>query len=261
MPAHNLKAGDFTGLASDYSLHRPDYCQSVLSSLLGMFDKPIGDIDFVDVGAGTGIWTRMVNSGGVRSSVAIEPNDDMRKHGISDSSETSIKWLDGNAEKTGLSDGSCDWLTMASSFHWADFDAATREFHRVLRTGGRFTALWNPRLLEVNPLLVEIEEHLDTLRTDIKRVSSGRSGITDTLTEQLWASPYFEDVVYLEGRHVIEMSKERYLGAWRSVNDLRVQLGPEKFDVFLEFVEKRLIGLDVIEATYLTRAWSARKKD
>jgi hypothetical protein len=57
------------------------------------------------------------------------------------------------------------------------------------------------------------------------------------------------------------MSKERYLGAWRSVNDLRVQLGPEKFDVFLEFVEKRLIGLDVIEATYLTRAWSARKKD
>ena len=261
MPANNLKAGDFTGLASDYSLHRPNYCPSVLSSLLGMFDKPIGDIDFVDVGAGTGIWTRMVNSGGVRSSVTIEPNDDMRKHGISDSSETSIKWLDGNAEKTGLPDESCDWLTMASSFHWADFDAATREFHRVLRTGGRFTALWNPRLLEVNPLLVEIEEHLNTLRTDIKRVSSGRSGITDTLTDKLWASPYFEDVVYLEGRHVIEMSSERYLGAWRSVNDLRVQLGPEKFDAFLEYVERRLDGLNVIEATYLTRAWSARRKD
>jgi len=261
MPVHNLKAGDFTGLASDYSLHRPDYCPSVLSSLLGMFDKPIGDIDFVDVGAGTGIWTRMVNSGGVRSSVAIEPNDDMRKHGILDCSETSIRWLDGNAERTGLPDESCDWLTMASSFHWADFDAATREFHRVLRTEGRFAALWNPRLLEVNPLLVEIEEHLNTLRTDIKRISSGRSGITDTLTEQLWASPYFEDVVYLEGRHVIEMSKERYLGAWHSVNDLRVQLGPEKFDDFLEFIEKRITGLDVIEATYLTRVWSARKKD
>ena len=261
MSENNLKAGDFSGLASDYSLHRPDYSPSVLSSLLGMFDKPIGDIDFVDVGAGTGIWTRMVNSRGVRSSVAVEPNDDMRKHGILDSSETSIKWLAGNAEKTGLSGESCDWLTMASSFHWADFDAATREFHSVLCTGGRFTALWNPRLIEVNLLLVEIEEHLNTLRTDIKRVSSGRSGITDTLTEKLWDSPYFEDVVYLEGRHVIEMSKERYLGAWRSVNDLRVQLGSEKFDIFLEFVENRLKGLDVIEATYLTRAWSARKKD
>jgi hypothetical protein len=109
-------------------------------------------------------------------------------------------------------------------------------------------------------LLVEIEARLDTLRPNIKRVSSGRSGITETLTEQLWASPYFDDVVYLEGRHIISMTPERYLGAWRSVNDLRVQLGPEKFDSFLEFVEKRIAGLKVIEATYLTRAWSARAK-
>ena len=148
---------------------------------------------------------------------------------------------------------------MASSFHWANFDAATREFHRVLRPSGRFTALWNPRLIEVNPLLVEIEAYLDTLRPNIKRISSGRSGITETLTEQLWASPYFDDVVYLEGRHVIEMTPNRYLGAWRSVNDLRVQLGPEKFNDFLSFVERQVAGLDLIKATYLTRAWSARR--
>ena len=67
-------------------------------------------------------------------------------------------------------------------------------------------------------------------------------------------------MVYLEGRHVIKMSPERYLGAWRSVNDLRVQLGREKFDSFLAFVEQRIEDLDVIEATYLTRAWSARRK-
>jgi hypothetical protein len=138
---------------------------------------------------------------------------------------------------------------------------ATREFHRVLRPRGRFTALWNPRLIEINPLLVEIEAHLATLRPNIKRVSSGRSGITESLTEQLWSSRHFEDVVYLEGRHVISMTPERYLGAWRSVNDLRVQLGAESFDAFLEFVERRTSGLKQIEATYLTRAWSARRKD
>jgi ubiquinone/menaquinone biosynthesis C-methylase UbiE len=261
MLTNKLKAGDFTGLASDYSINRPGYCASVLSSLFGLVNKPVKDIDFVDVGAGTGIWTRMVNSKGVRSSVAVEPNDDMRKQGIADSSGTSIKWLDGNAEGTGLSDGVCDWLTMASSFHWTDFDAAICEFHRVLRTEGLFTALWNPRLIEVNPLLVEIEEHLNTLRSDIERVSSGRSGITNTLTERLWDSSYFEDVIYIEGRHIIEMSTDRYLGAWRSVNDLRVQLGTEKFGSFLEFIRQRLKGLRVIEATYLTRGWSARKKD
>lgn len=256
-----FKAGDFTGLAKDYSQHRPDYCPSVLNALIGLVGKPASEIDFVDVGAGTGIWTRMVYDAGVRSTTAVEPNEDMRINGIDASKQTSVRWLAGNAEEIGLPSGSADWLSMASSFHWANFDAATQEFHRVLRPGGRFTALWNPRLIEVNPLLVEIEAHLDTLRPNIKRVSSGLSGITKTLTEQLLASPYFADVVYLEGRHIIQMTPERYLGAWRSVNDLRVQLGPEKFDTFLNFVELRIAGLKVIEATYLTRAWSACRKD
>ena len=254
-----FKAGDFTSLAKDYSQHRPDYCPSVLKALLGVVDKATAEIDFVDVGAGTGIWSRMVYEAGVKSVTAIEPNDDMRSNGMTDSQRISIRWLSGNAEQTGLADGSADWVTMASSFHWVNFDLATKEFHRILRPGGRFTALWNPRLIEVNPLLVEIEAHLDTLRPNIKRVSSGRSGITETLTEQLWASPCFQDLVYLEGRHVIEMTPERYLGACRSVNDLRVQLGAEKFDAFLDFVQKRVAGLNNIEATYLTRAWSARR--
>jgi ubiquinone/menaquinone biosynthesis C-methylase UbiE len=255
-----LKPGDFTGLATDYSQHRPDYCPSVLRALLGLLGKPTSEVDFVDVGAGTGIWTRMVHDAEVRSVTAVEPNEDMRNNGIADSQRTDVCWLAGSAEATGLPSSSADWLSMASSFHWTNFDTATQEFHRVLRAGGHFTALWNPRLIEVNPLLVEIEAHLDTLRPNIKRVSSGRSGITETLTERLWASPCFEDVVYLEGRHIIEMTPERYLGAWRSVNDLRVQLGPEKFDAFLDFVEKRIASQKVIEATYLTRAWSARRK-
>jgi hypothetical protein len=57
------------------------------------------------------------------------------------------------------------------------------------------------------------------------------------------------------------MTPERYLGAWRSVNDLRVQLGEQPFNAFLDFVERRISGRNSIEATYLTRAWSALRKD
>ena len=39
----------------------------------------------------------------------------------------------------------------------AFFDKATSEFSRVLKPDGCFVALWNPRLIEANPLLVEIE--------------------------------------------------------------------------------------------------------
>lgn len=256
-------AGDFTGLAADYARYRPDYCPSVLKALLGLLPAAPASVDFVDVGAGTGIWTRMVRDAGVASVTAVEPNDDMRATAIDLDQQhhpRPIRWLAGSAEQTGLADQCCDWVSMASSFHWADFERATAEFQRILRPGGRFTALWNPRLLEVNPLLVEIEAHLNTLKPDVKRVSSGRSGITEQLTELLWDSPLFEDVVYLEGRHVIAMSPERYLGAWRSVNDLQAQLGPQRFQQFLDFVEQRIAGLAVIEATYLTRAWSARRK-
>ena len=112
-----IGSGDFTGLAKNYSQNRPDYCPSVLKGLLGLLEKPIVEIDFVDVGAGTGIWTRMVHDAGVRSLIAVEPNEDMRTRGIGDCCDTSIVWSAGSAEATALPGGSADWLSMASSFH------------------------------------------------------------------------------------------------------------------------------------------------
>jgi SAM-dependent methyltransferase len=253
-----LKSGDYTELASEYSRHRPDYSPSVLDALLGLLNKPVVDVDFVDVGAGTGIWTRMVYLRGVKSVTAVEPNDEMRVAGMADSANTTIRWLAGRAEQTGAPDRTSDWLTMASSFHWTNFAAATREFHRLLRPRGQFTALWNSRLIEANPLLVEIEAHLSAMRPNIKRASTD---MKETLCEQLWSSPWFEDVVYIEGQHDIIMTPERYLGVWRSVNELRVQLGEKQFDAFLQFVGQRVSGQRSIKATYTTRAWSARRKD
>lgn len=255
------RPGDFTGLAEDYSRHRPDYSPSVLSGLVGLLERPFGELDVADLGAGTGIWTRMVAGRGPRSLVAVEPNADMRAAGEAASAGLPIRWLEGRGEATPLPDGSVDWATMASSFHWVDFDAGLREFHRLLRPGGRFTALWNPRRTEADPLLAEIEAMQTRLAPDIKRVSSGRSGLTETLADTLEASAYFQDVIYLEGRHTIVMTPQRYLGAWRSVNDVRVQMGPERFGTFLRQVEERLQGVAEVEARYLTRAWSARRKD
>jgi SAM-dependent methyltransferase len=148
---------------------------------------------------------------------------------------------------------------MASSFHWADFDQACEEFHRILRPGGVFAALWNPRLIEANPLLVEIEAHITRLKPDLRRVSSGRSGITERLTDLLSAKPQFAAVLYLEGRHSQLQTPEQYIGAWRSVNDIQVQMGAELFQQFLAFVEKQIAGMTAIETTYVTRAWVARR--
>ncbi|HEV2675059.1 MAG TPA: methyltransferase domain-containing protein [Aliidongia sp.] len=251
--------GDFTGLAGDYSRYRPGYAPSVLTSILALVKPPVAEADIADVGAGTGIWTRMLAEREPRSVVAVEPNDDMREQGILASKGTSISWRKGNGEATGLPDASVDLVSMASSFHWVDYDKGCAEFQRILRPGGRFVAVWNPRLIEVNPLLVEIEAEIGRLKPDIKRVSSGRSGLTDRLNDKLWATPGFDDVVYLEGRHVSHQTPEQYIGAWRSVNDLQVQLGTDLFAAFIRYIEGKTAGLATIETTYLTRAWTARR--
>lgn len=255
-----MKHGDFTGLAKDYAKYRPGYAPQVASAILGYLGRPPTAVDAADIGAGTGIWTRILATRGLRSVVAVEPNDDMRTQGLDASGGTGITWRAGSAEATGLADGSVDLITMASSFHWADFDRACDEFHRILRPRGVFVALWNPRLVEANPLLVEIESQITKLKPDIRRVSSGRSGLTDRLTDLLSAKPQFTDVLYLEGRHTNRQTPEQYLGAWRSVNDLQVQLGPELFRTFLDYVSERTAGLTAIDTTYLTRAWAARRR-
>jgi SAM-dependent methyltransferase len=254
-----MKHGDFTGLAGDYAKFRPGYAPQVATAILSYVGREEASIDAADVGAGTGIWTRMLAARGLHSVVAVEPNDDMRAQGIETSRGSEIVWHKGSAEATGLPDRSADLVSMASSLHWADFDQACIEFHRILRPGGVFVALWNPRLIEANPLLVEIEAQIARLKPDIRRVSSGRSGITERLTDMLSARPQFTDVLYLEGRHSLRQTPSEYLGAWRSVNDLQVQLGRELFRKFLDLTEQRIAGLAEIETTYLTRAWVARR--
>tara|TARA_A100001037_G_C15144143_1_gene635400 strand:+ start:1231 stop:1518 length:288 start_codon:yes stop_codon:yes gene_type:complete len=87
----------------------------------------------------------------------------MRSEGLAANEGLGIRWLKGSAEDTGLPTSAFDICLMASSFHWAEFDVAMDEFARILRPGGLFVAFWNPRNIEANPLLVEIE-----LRTSVE---------------------------------------------------------------------------------------------
>ena len=131
-----LKHGDYTGLAENYAKFRPGYAPQLVTAILGFVGRDAANIDGADIGAGTGIWTRMLAARSLRSIIAIEPNDEMRERGLETSRGTPIVWRKGSAEATGLPDASVDLVSMASSFHWADFDKACDEFHRILRRGG-----------------------------------------------------------------------------------------------------------------------------
>ena len=99
-----IKSGDFSLLSENYSKFRPDYSEKILNKLLELTNKRLDEIKFADVGAGTGIWTRMVFNKGVKNSIAIEPNENMRQQGEIDSKNTEIIWKKGRAENIPIKD-------------------------------------------------------------------------------------------------------------------------------------------------------------
>lgn len=251
-----MKHGDFTDLAK-YYVDRPGYSVTLLKYIKANIQSELGrELVVADVGAGTGKLTENLEQIGMRG-FAVEPNDAMRAEGEKlFAGRDTFVWRAGAAEETGLPDNSVDWVLMGSSFHWADAPRAREEFRRVLKPGGYFTAIWNPRDIGRSPLHMEIEEMIHGEIPGMKRVSSGGTVTTETMLEKL--GDVFQDLTFMECMHEEVMSKERYINIWRSVNDIQVQAGEEGFKRILNNIENILEEYTEVAVPYKSRAWTAR---
>lgn len=253
-----MELGDFTKLAKDY-VNRVGYSETALRVLKDHIEARNGPIKAAaDVGAGTGKLTQDLENLGLRG-FAVEPNDAMRAEGVKlFNGRDTFRWSKGTAEVTALEDNSVDWVLMGSSFHWADAPVALAEFHRILRPGGFFTAIWNPRNIESSPLHMGIEEKIKAMVPGMKRVSSGSRANMQDMEKKLLSTPYFEDLFLIEAPHNAVMSKERYMGAWRSVNDIHAQAGDALFEEILKMIAGEIGHLDEVTVPYLSRAFTVR---
>ncbi|MBK9542307.1 MAG: class I SAM-dependent methyltransferase [Bacteroidetes bacterium] len=251
-----MKQGDFTKLAESY-IHRTGYSEVILRYIAEHALESFDSLKIADVGAGTGKLTENLASLGYPIT-AVEPNDAMREEGKRYTSGKNVNWQKGSGEETGLETNSVNWLLMGSSFHWVDFRKGLEEFQRVLMPGGFFTAIWNPRNLEVSELHTSIENQIRQFVPSLKRVSSGSGEFTKTLSRALASSGLFTDVVYMEQEYDVIMSVERYMGAWHSTNDIQAQAGPETWAKIIRMIENEISGMKEIVVPYKTRAWTAK---
>ena len=252
-----MKQGDFSNLAKEYK-NRTGYSFEILKMIHAYIEKQIKITKIADIGAGTGKLTEQLLELGFNG-FAVEPNNEMRMEGIRQNEYgNKILWSKGTGEKTDLEDNSVDWVFMASSFHWTDHKKSIPEFHRILKPGGYFTALWNPRNLSSSKLHTGIEEKIKSMVPNLKRVSSGGKKYTEGLEEKLLFNNYFGNLIFAEASHNVEMSKSRYMGAWRSVNDIQSQAGEEKWLKVLAAIENEIIDLDKIIVPYKTRSWTVK---
>lgn len=130
----------FNDRAGEYSLHRPDYPAAALDLVFAGLPDSRGLV-VADIGAGTGLSSRALAERGARV-LAIEPNAAMRSAAVA---HPRVEWSSGRGEATGLPSASVDLVVCAQSFHWLAGATAVREFHRVLRPGGRLALVWNKK--------------------------------------------------------------------------------------------------------------------
>jgi ubiquinone/menaquinone biosynthesis C-methylase UbiE len=252
-----MKQGDFTTLAKDY-INRTGYSLRVLKALAAYIGSSRDGFTVADIGAGTGKLTENLIELKFKG-YAVEPNDAMRGEGERLCQDgRAIVWSKGSAEHTGLSDSCVDWIFMASSFHWTKPELALREFRRILRPGGFFTALWNPRDIENNELHKRIESRIHAIAPHISRVSSGSKKYTEMVGQTLVSTGDFGNLIFMEAPHEVTMSPERYLGAWNSVNDVQAQAGKDGFAEIMKAIESEIAGLESVVVPYKTRAWTVQ---
>jgi SAM-dependent methyltransferase len=143
-------ARSFGPAADRYDRVRPSYPPAALAWALGG-DRPRR---VVDLGAGTGILTRVLRSLG-HEVIPVEPDPRMRE-GLAGA-------RGGDAEHIPLPDASVDAVLAGQAYHWFDQDRAHPEIARVLRDGGVFAPVWNIRDESV-PWVARLTEIVDDQR-------------------------------------------------------------------------------------------------
>jgi SAM-dependent methyltransferase len=140
-------ARTFGSVAADYDRLRATPPAAALDWLL----PPRAGV-YVDVGAGTGLFTRALLGRAARV-IAVEPDERMRA--VLAARTPAAQVLAGSGETIPVPDAAADAVLISSAWHWMDPERAVPEIARVLRDGGRFGVIWTGRDRETDWLRPE----------------------------------------------------------------------------------------------------------
>jgi len=154
--------------SGDYARYRPSYPAEVIDAILDGLGPP-ERLRVVDIGAGTGISSRLLAERGAKV-LAVEPNAEMRAK----AEASGLEVRDARADALGLPDASADVVTAFQAFHWFANPESVRELTRVLRPSGRLAVVFNERD-DQDPFTRAYGEVVDNMR-DRMAIAGYRNG-------------------------------------------------------------------------------------
>lgn len=108
----------------DYDAIRPSYPADAVDFLV-----PAGARTAVDLGAGTGLFTALLDAHGL-AVTAVDPSAAMLE--VLRAALPGVRTVQAGGERTGLPDGCADVVTAAQAWHWIDPEAGAAEAARLL---------------------------------------------------------------------------------------------------------------------------------
>ncbi|WP_369829700.1 class I SAM-dependent methyltransferase [Mycobacterium sp. E2479] len=238
----------FGSIAEDYDGLRPHPPRQAVDWLL-----PSECEVAVDVGAGTGLFTRTL-VGRAAQVVAVEP--DARMRAVLAERSPEVRVVAGTGEAIPLPDHSADALFVSSAWHWMDPERAVPEIGRVLRDGGRFGLIWTSRDRDVDWV-----RDLDRLPGDDTTEADAPDRFRRRHQDVVLPDPHiFHDVARETFAFVRTMAIEDVVAMVGTYSRLIIASSDDRarrLDHARALLAERFPGADAIDVPMQSRCWRA----
>jgi SAM-dependent methyltransferase len=254
------RARSFGAVARRYDEFRPTYPDEAIrwafaaldTDVLGNRGVPGDDVGVADIGAGTGIMTRVLVRLGYRVT-AVEPDDRMREYLTEAMAGHAVRVVRGSAEDLPLGTGEVHGAIAAQAYHWFDKDRAHPELARVIRSGGVIAIVWN-----------ELDIDVDWVHAYSVVIDHGIELHSDE-AENLELGPDFEPLEQRVFRHSVSLAPAG-LGELAKTRSAFLTASTDQRSAMLAGIDEiarthpALAGRPNIAVPYLTRVFRAARR-
>jgi SAM-dependent methyltransferase len=235
----------FERAVADYERGRPDFPDAAIAFLDDRLRLAPGRT-LLELGAGTGKLTRLLEPSGVRI-IAIEPLAAMRE--ALSSKLPDVEVLDAVAEDLPLEDGAAQAAVAAQAFHWFDGERALAELARVFEPASPIALVWNVR-----------DESIAWIR-ELTALIEPYRGDTPSHRSLRWRAAFdASDVFLLPERtsfaYLHDTTRERIVARVVSISFIAT-LPPEERERVASAV-RRIVPTDDVAFAYRTDVWISR---